>query len=319
MNAHTLTFGLQAPGTVRTARGWEWRWTGAAVMGILNVTPDSFSDGGRHAALDAALHSARAMRDAGVLILDIGGESTRPGAAPVPAHEELDRVLPLIRALAGQGVLLSVDTMKAEVAAAALRAGAHLINDVTGLRDPEMRRVCADAGAPACVMHMQGQPQTMQAAPHYGNVVDEVHAYLREQAREALNAGVPDVLLDPGIGFGKTLDHNLSLLRALPDLTAGPHPVLIGASRKRLIDLIAQVPHAADRDPGTLALHLYAARQGAAVVRAHAAAAHVQALRVQAALDVQSAPGAAPGPALDSGAMKPALNTVMPPAGQEQP
>nr|WP_189102417.1 dihydropteroate synthase [Deinococcus knuensis] len=263
-------------------------------MGILNVTPDSFSDGGRHAALDAALHSARAMRDAGVLILDIGGESTRPGAVPVAAHEELDRVLPLIRALAGQGVLLSVDTMKAEVAAAALRAGAHLINDVTGLRDPEMRRVCADAGAPACVMHMQGQPQTMQAAPHYGDVVQEVHTYLREQAREALAAGVPDVLLDPGIGFGKTLDHNLSLLRALPDLTAGPHPVLIGASRKRLIDLMASVPDAADRDPGTLALHLHAARQGAAVVRAHAAAAHVQALRVQAALN------APPGPALHS-------------------
>ncbi|GGR52513.1 dihydropteroate synthase [Deinococcus seoulensis] len=294
MNAHTLTFGLPAPGTIRAARGWEWRWTGAAVMGILNVTPDSFSDGGRHAALDAALHSARAMRDAGVLILDIGGESTRPGAAPVAAHEELDRVLPLIRALAGQGVLLSVDTMKAEVAAAALRAGAHLINDVTGLRDPEMRRVCADAGAPACVMHMQGQPQTMQAAPHYGDVVQEVHTYLREQAREALNAGVPDVLLDPGIGFGKTLDHNLSLLRALPDLTAGPHPVLIGASRKRLIDLMASVPDAADRDPGTLALHLHAARSGAAVVRAHAAAAHVQALRVQAALN------APPGPALHS-------------------
>lgn len=301
---HRLTFGRPAPGAERTPRGWEWRWTGAAVMGILNVTPDSFSDGGRHAALQDALAAAQAMREAGVVILDIGGESTRPGAAPVPAHEELDRVLPVIRALRSADVLLSVDTMKPEVAAEALRAGAHLINDVTGLRDPQMRRVCAEAGAPACVMHMQGDPQTMQAAPHYADVVAEVHGYLRAQAREALDAGVPDVLLDPGIGFGKTLEHNLSLLRALPDLTAGPHPVLIGASRKRLIDFMASVPHAADRDPGTLALHLHAARCGAAVVRAHAAAAHVQALRVQAALsggDRTRPPG--PQRTLDSGVM----------------
>lgn len=301
---HRLTFGRPAPGAQRTPRGWEWRWTGAAVMGILNVTPDSFSDGGRHAALQDALVAAQAMREAGVVILDIGGESTRPGAVPVPAHEELDRVLPVIRALRSADVLLSVDTMKPEVAAEALRAGAHLINDVTGLRDPQMRRVCAEAGAPACVMHMQGDPQTMQAAPHYADVVAEVHGYLRAQAREALDAGVPDVLLDPGIGFGKTLEHNLSLLRALPDLTAGPHPVLIGASRKRLIDFMASVPHAADRDPGTLALHLHAARCGAAVVRAHAAAAHVQALRVQAALsggDRTRPPG--PQRTLDSGVM----------------
>lgn len=301
---HRLTFGRPAPGAERTPRGWERRWTGAAVMGILNVTPDSFSDGGRHAALQDALAAAQAMREAGVVILDIGGESTRPGAAPVPAHEELDRVLPVIRALRSADVLLSVDTMKPEVAAEALRAGAHLINDVTGLRDPQMRRVCAEAGAPACVMHMQGDPQTMQAAPHYADVVAEVHGYLRAQAREALDAGVPDVLLDPGIGFGKTLEHNLSLLRALPDLTAGPHPVLIGASRKRLIDFMASVPHAADRDPGTLALHLHAARCGAAVVRAHAAAAHVQALRVQAALsggDRTRPPG--PQRTLDSGVM----------------
>ncbi|WP_235910339.1 dihydropteroate synthase [Deinococcus kurensis] len=282
---HALTFRRPVPGAVRGEDGWTLRWEGTAVMGILNVTPDSFSDGGRHAALDAALAAARAMRDAGVLFVDIGGESTRPGAAPVPAHEELDRVLPVIRALGGEGIVLSVDTMKPEVAAAALAAGAHLINDVTGLRDPEMRAVCADAGAPACVMHMQGEPRTMQRHPHYADVAREVHGYLHAQAREALAAGVPDVILDPGIGFGKTLEHNLTLLRALPDLTGGPHPVLIGASRKRLIDFIAGVPDAADRDPGTLALHLHAARCGAAIVRAHAAAAHVQALRVQTALN----------------------------------
>ena len=171
---HALTFRRPVPGAERHADGWTLSWAGTAVMGILNVTPDSFSDGGRHAALDAAVASARAMRDAGVLFVDIGGESTRPGALPVPAATELDRVRPLIRALAGEGVLLSVDTLKPEVARAALQAGAHLVNDVGGLRDPEMRRVCAEAGAPACLMHMQGEPRTMQVSPHYDDVVAEV-------------------------------------------------------------------------------------------------------------------------------------------------
>lgn len=283
---HTLTFGRPVPGAEPGLDGrWRLTWTGTAVMGILNVTPDSFSDGGKHAALDTALHAARRMRDAGVLILDIGGESTRPGADPVPAHTELDRLLPVIRALAGEGVVLSVDTMKPEVAAGALRAGAHLINDVTGLRDPEMVGVCAEASAPACVMHMQGEPRTMQKNPVYADVVAEVHGFLRAHAARVLAAGVPDVLLDPGIGFGKTLEHNLALLRATHALTAGPHPVLIAASRKRLIDYLAGVPDAAQRDPGSLAIHLHAARQGAALVRAHDAAGHVQALRVQAALE----------------------------------
>ncbi|MDV6375376.1 dihydropteroate synthase [Deinococcus sp. ZS9-10] len=255
-------------------------------MGILNVTPDSFSDGGRHFSLDAALASARQMRDAGVLMLDIGGESTRPGAEPVPANTELDRILPVIQALSGDGVLISVDTLKPEVAQAALRAGAHLVNDVSGGRDPEMLRVCAGAGAPICLMHMQGEPRTMQHHPSYDDVVAEVSTFLHGQAAAARAVGVPDVLLDPGIGFGKTLEHNLALLRALPQLTDGPDGVLVGASRKRLIDYLADVPLAEDRDPGTLALHLHAARSGAALVRAHAAAAHVQALRVQRALDL---------------------------------
>ncbi|MFC4426940.1 dihydropteroate synthase [Deinococcus navajonensis] len=281
-----LFFGGPVPGAQPADDGrWCLRWAGTAVMGILNTTPDSFSDGGRHTSVDAALASARRMRAAGVLILDVGGESTRPGAEPVPAEVELDRVLPLVRALAAEGALISVDTMKPEVAHVALRAGAGLINDVTGLRDPEMVRVCAAAGAPACVMHMQGEPRTMQVQPHYDDVVAEVHGALRAQAEQVRAAGVPDVVLDPGIGFGKTLEHNLTLLRALGDLTAGPFPVLVGASRKRLIDYIARVPQAAERDPGTLALHLHAARHGAALVRAHAAAEHVQALRVQAALE----------------------------------
>ncbi|MBZ9715164.1 dihydropteroate synthase [Deinococcus multiflagellatus] len=272
------------PGAARTSRGWQVRWAGTAVMGILNVTPDSFSDGGRHMALQAALDAAQAMRRAGVLMIDVGGESTRPGAAPVPAAEEIDRVRPVLRALRDAGVLLSVDTMKPEVAQAALEAGAHLVNDVGGLRDPDMRAVCAQAGAPACIMHMQGEPRTMQRSPQYGHVVAEVHAFLAGQAAAAQAAGVPDVLLDPGLGFGKTLAHNLALLRGLPELVALGHPVLVGASRKRLIDWLAGVPEAAGRDPGSLALHLHAAQAGAAVVRAHAAAAHVQALRVQAAL-----------------------------------
>ncbi|GGM17639.1 dihydropteroate synthase [Deinococcus aerophilus] len=281
--AHHLHFGFPVPGAERHRAGWRLSWQGTAVMGILNVTPDSFSDGGRHTALNAALASARAMRHAGALLIDVGGESTRPGAEPVPAEVELDRVLPVIRALAAE-MPLSVDTLKPEVAHEALRAGAHLINDVGGLRDPEMLRVCAGAQAPACAMHMQGEPRTMQRRPEYADVVAEVHAFLRTRADEARAAGLPGVLLDPGIGFGKTLEHNLALLRALPTLTDGPDGVLVGASRKRLIDFLAGVPEAADRDPGTLALHLHAARSGAALVRAHAAVAHVQALRVQAAL-----------------------------------
>ncbi|WP_034385527.1 dihydropteroate synthase [Deinococcus sp. YIM 77859] len=288
---HRLTFGFRVPGGERSAAGWQVTWTGCAVMGVLNVTPDSFSDGGKYTSREAAVAQARAMRDAGALIIDVGGESTRPGSEPVPAAVELDRVRPVLRALAAEGVLLSVDTMKPEVAAEALRAGAHLINDVRGLRDSEMVRVCADAAAPACIMHMQGEPRTMQRAPHYEDVVAEVYGFLHRQAQLVLSAGVPSVLLDPGLGFGKTPAHNLALLHALPGLTAGPHPVLVGVSRKRLIDTLAGVPRAADRDPGSLALHLYAARHGAAAVRAHAAAAHVQALRVEAALDT---PGIVP-------------------------
>lgn len=253
-------------------------------MGILNATPDSFSDGGKHYALQNALETAKKMGRAGVFMLDIGGESTRPGAQPVDASTELDRILPIIRELRDAGILLSVDTMKPEVAAEALNAGAHLINDVTGLRNPEMTRVCADAGAAACIMHMQGEPRTMQQNPTYSDVVAEVHTFLRVQAARATADGVPSVILDPGIGFGKTLEHNLTLIRAAHALTPGAHPVLIAASRKRLIDYLASVPDAAHRDPGSLAIHLHAARQGAALVRAHAAAEHVQALRVQEAL-----------------------------------
>ncbi|GGJ88793.1 dihydropteroate synthase [Deinococcus aquiradiocola] len=279
-----LDFARPVPGAARTPHGWRLSWDGCAVMGILNVTPDSFSDGGRHATLTAALAQARAMLGAGALVLDVGGESTRPGADPVPAETELDRILPVLRELSGWNAVLSVDTLKPEVAEAALRAGAHLVNDVSGLRDPQMTRVCADAGAAACIMHMQGEPRSMQHAPRYDDVTREVHAYLHAQASAARAAGVPGVLLDPGLGFGKTLAHNVTLLRDLPDLTARPDPVLVGASRKRFVGTLGGAALAGDRDAGSVAVHLHAARCGAAMVRVHDVAAHTQALRVQAAV-----------------------------------
>ncbi|GGR05222.1 dihydropteroate synthase [Deinococcus ruber] len=281
--AFSLLFGRPVPGAERTPEGWRLAWRGCAVMGILNATPDSFSDGGRHATLEAALSQASAMLEAGVRVLDIGGESTRPGADPVSADTELNRVLPIIRALKGWNVVLSIDTLKPEVAQAALDAGAHLVNDVSGL-GPDMRQVCAEAGAAACIMHMQGEPRSMQVQPHYTDVVGEVFGFLRQRAHEAQAAGVPGVLLDPGIGFGKTLTHNLALLRALDDLTAGPTGVLVGASRKKFIGTLSGVDDASERDAGSVAVHLDSARRGAAMVRVHNVPMTMQALRVQAAL-----------------------------------
>ena len=205
------------------------------------------------------------------------------------AARELDRVLPVLRELSGWNAVLSIDTMKPEVARAALAAGAHLVNDVSGLRDPEMVRACAEAGAAACIMHMRGEPRSMQENPEYADVVAEVFGSLRRQAALARGAGVPGVLLDPGLGFGKTLAHNLELLRGLGELTAGPEPVLVGASRKKFIGTLGGAARPADRDPGSVAAHLYAARQGAAMVRVHEVVAHVQALRVQAALEPDAA------------------------------
>ena len=281
---HSLTFGFPTPLTERSPDGFVWRWSGVAVMGIVNLTPDSFSDGGRLASVDAAVRHAEALVAEGAQVLDLGGESTRPGAEPVSAETELGRVLPVLRALRGVNAVLSVDTYKPEVAAAALKAGAHLVNDVTGLRDPEMARVCAAAGAPAVLMHMQGLPGTMQDAPGYENVALEVRTRLADAATRALKAGVPSVLLDPGIGFGKTLDHNLTLLRRLTDLAALGHPVLLGASRKGLIRTLVGENRPAERDPGSVALHLWGAQQGVAMVRVHNVAAHVQALKVWEAL-----------------------------------
>ena len=278
MRAFELRFRRPVPGGEPSGDGFALRWQGTAVMGIVNVTPDSFSDGG-HFATAAAIDAGLAMAAAGALLVDVGGESTRPGATPVPAHEELSRVLPVIEGLAAGEVAVSIDTSKPDVAREALSAGACLVNDVRGLRDPALRAVCAEAGAPAVLMHMQGTPETMQRAPGYGDVVEEVSTFLRCGAERALKEGIVDIIVDPGIGFGKRLEHNLALLRALPRLASG-HPLLIGASRKQLIESLSGETAPTARDPGSLALHLHAAASGAAMVRAHDVAAHLQALRV---------------------------------------
>lgn len=283
---HELLARRPLPGAERTADGaWRLRWRGTAVMGVVNATPDSFSDGDPRATLEARVGQARAMAAAGALIVDVGGESTRPGAAPVSADEERRRVLPIVERLAEEGAtVISVDTRKPEVAADALAAGAHLINDVEGLGCAAMRGACAAAGAPAVVMHMRGDPATMQRDPRYGDVVSEVAAFLEARVREARAAGVPSVLIDPGIGFGKTLEHNLALLRSVARFaTLGP-PVMVGASRKGMLGALTGVGDAALRDAASIAVHLDAARRGAAMVRAHDVAGHVQALRAQAAL-----------------------------------
>jgi dihydropteroate synthase len=254
------------------------------IMGIVNVTPDSFSDGGRFADPGRAVEHALAMVADGADILDIGGESTRPGAEPVGEAEELRRVLPVIRALRSQSqVLISIDTMKASVARAALDAGADIINDVTGLRgDAAMVRLAAERDCGLVAMHMIGDPQTMQTAPHYENVVTEVRAYLEERLRILTAAGIaPErIALDPGFGFGKTLEHNLSLLRHLPQLAIGDRPLLIGVSRKSMIGKVLHSTDMADRHWPTIALTAYAREHGARIIRVHEVKPNAQALRM---------------------------------------
>ena len=283
---HRVVSRRPLPGSTRADHGWEASWRDTRVMGVVNVTPDSFSDGGRFAAAeDAVAHGVDLWR-AGAWILDVGGASTRPGAAVVSEEVELGRVLPVIAGLAERtDALLSIDTSKPAVARSAVAAGAHLVNDVTGLRQPEMRELVADLGVPAIAMHMQGEPRTMQEDPSYRDVVAEVESFLLRQAAAAEEAGVPSIILDPGIGFGKTVEHNLALTRATERLAGHGRPLLLGASRKRSIGAITGEERADRRDPGSLAWHLYAARAGAALVRVHDVAAHVQALAVWRALD----------------------------------
>lgn len=251
-------------------------------MGVVNVTPDSFSDGGLFLEPEAAIaHGVQLVED-GADILDVGGESTRPGAAEVDAREEVARTEPVVSDLAGLGHTVSIDTSKLAVAEAALDAGATIVNDVTALRgDPEIGALCAEHGAGLVLMHMQGTPRTMQEDPRYEDVVDDVRAFLAERLEVALAAGVAEerVWLDPGIGFGKTLEHNLELLRRLGELRALGRPLVVGTSRKSFIGKI-DGSDASGRIGGTIASSVLAAAEGAGVLRVHDVAEAAQAVRV---------------------------------------
>jgi dihydropteroate synthase len=256
-------------------------------MGIVNVTPDSFSDGGRYLDPEAAVAHGLELVAGGAQILDVGGESTRPGAAPVTVEEELRRVLPVIAGLAParQQAQLSVDTSKAVVAAEAIRRGATMVNDVTALRgDPDMARVIAETGADCCLMHMLGVPRTMQIDPRYDDVVDEVKAFLEERLAFAVAAGISEerIILDPGIGFGKTVAHNLELLARLDELVTIGRPVMVGPSRKGFLGRLTGRP-VNDRLAGTIAACVVAYGHGARVFRVHDVAPVADALIVAAA------------------------------------
>lgn len=255
------------------------------VMGIVNVTPDSFSDGGLFLDAEAAVAHGRALLAEGASVIDVGGESTRPGAEPVDADEELRRVLPVVEALSEHG-RVSIDTRKPEVARAAVAAGATLVNDVSA----SLWSVAADCGVGWVAMHMRGEPRTMQQAPHYDDVVGEVCEFLEAQARRAAAAGVEEVWVDPGFGFGKTAAHNLALMAHLDDVVALGWPVLVGTSRKATIgrvlaasDGVAEVVPPDDRLAGSLATEVWCMHRGARMVRAHDVRAAVQAARVVAA------------------------------------
>jgi dihydropteroate synthase len=255
-------------------------------MGILNVTPDSFSDGGEWFAYDEAVDHARRLVAEGADILDIGGESTRPGAGPVPVDEELRRVVPVVTALRDSGAQISVDTMKLVVAKAAVEAGATYVNDVTAFRyEPELAAFVADSGCDCCLMHMLGEPRTMQDDPRYDDVVDDVRAFLEQRAAFAIGEGVPEqrIMVDPGIGFGKTLSHNLELLRRLDEIVAVGFPVVIGTSRKSFLGRLTGRDDPHDRVAATLATTVLALERGAAVFRVHDVAPTRDALAVATA------------------------------------
>ena len=254
-----------------TNNGWSCgEETG--IMGIINVTPDSFSDGGKYANVEATVMRAKQMVADGADIIDIGGESSRPGAEPITANEECRRVIPVVQALAEQSQIpISVDTYKAKVAHEALSAGACVINDITALHgDPNMCQIVADAQAGVILMHMQGVPATMQKAPTYQNVVTEVHAWLTEVASQAVDRGIDSsrIMIDPGIGFGKTFDHNLEILRHLMQFRGIGYPMLVGVSRKKFIGRILDLP-VHQREEGTAATVAWSIINGANVVRVH--------------------------------------------------
>ncbi len=255
-------------------------------MGVLNVTPDSFSDGGQFLAADAAVEQGLALAAAGAALIDVGGESTRPGAGPVEVREELQRVVPVVERLrAATGAIISVDTSKPEVMRAAARAGAGLINDVRALREPGALAAAAASDCAVCLMHMQGEPRTMQLGPSYTDVVAEVGEFLAARVAACRAAGIPTerLTIDPGFGFGKSVAHNLTLLRRLAELTALGAPLLVGLSRKSMLGTLTG-RGAAERLAGSVALAVIAALNGARIIRAHDVAPTVDALKVLAAV-----------------------------------
>jgi dihydropteroate synthase len=256
------------------------------VMGVVNVTPDSFSDGGRYVEPAAAVAHAKRLVEEGADILDVGGESSRPGALPVSAEEELERVLPVLDALRDAGLPLSIDTVKPQVMHAALDRGASMVNDVNALRAPGAAEAVAATRAAVCLMHMQGEPRTMQREPRYADVVGEVRAYLAERAGAAEASGIDRdrIVLDPGFGFGKSVAHNLALLRDLPSLAGLGYPLMVGLSRKSTLGTITGRP-SGERMPASVAAALLAAQRGARIVRVHDVAATRDALAVLAAVD----------------------------------
>jgi dihydropteroate synthase len=254
-------------------------------MGVVNVTPDSFSDGGEFLAPEDAIAHGRQLAADGAHILDVGGESTRPGAQPVDAEEELARVLPVIEGLASADAEISIDTTKVEVARRAIGAGAAIVNDVSAFRfEPELAGVVAEAGVECCLMHMLGEPRTMQEDPRYDDVVDDVKAFLEERMEFATGAGVGEerIWLDPGIGFGKTVEHNLELLRRLDEVVALGRPVVVGTSRKSFLGKLTGKAEK-ERLPGTIATNVVALERGARVFRVHDVAEVAEALAVAAA------------------------------------
>ncbi len=256
-------------------------------MGVLNVTPDSFSDGGRFLDADAAIAHGLELDAAGADVVDVGGESTRPGADSVTTNVEIDRVVPVVAALAARAVVVSVDTSKAEVAAAALDAGAAIVNDVTALSDPAMVELAATTGAGLVLMHMQGEPRTMQENPQYEDVVEDVAGYLEVAAASAIEAGVrkESICLDPGIGFGKSLGHNLDLLSlGVARIAKTGYPVLVGASRKSFISGILGSIDTDDRDPASAAAQVLAVASGASIIRSHNVVMALQTVRVADAI-----------------------------------
>ncbi len=289
-----MTTFLQGPSPIR----WEWGnkrlldfGNGPIIMGILNVTPDSFSDGGQFNSMEKALRRALQMVEEGAQIIDVGGESTRPGALPVSEQEETARVLPIIAAIrARSNVLISVDTYKSKVAARALQAGADLVNDISGAQfDPEMISVVQKARCPLIVMHIKGTPRNMQKNPFYTDVVGEVYRYFEERLQVLTRSGIEMVALDPGIGFGKRLSDNLQLLRDLKDFTFLNKPILVGTSRKSFIGALLN-KETDQRLFGTLATELIAVQNGAQMIRAHDVAALKEVLQIQRAVTFGDGP-----------------------------